>query len=275
MEKKKKITITAVIIAVILIAAALAGWLFLRGRLELKNQIERLLTETYTYTLDYQIEGIDTAFDEGKLKGTIAGTKGDEILYGALSTENVSMIDFYVGSDGKIILNAKPIFENILSDLGDIPIVGQLTNLISVGDFYFSTEQIAEITGSEPATLNDAGVNSNLFESIGGKKETGKAAFSMKEKKDLPDNQKLLGDDAYYFEITLQSYNSDILIGVPKDSAKNAMELIVTQEDVSWIFKGDYQITDDVVTEMPKETLSEDQIAVFKKIYSYWQELKK
>lgn len=275
MNKKKKITITAAIVTIVLIAAVLAGYFFLRGKLALKNQVQRLLTETYSYTLDYQIEGIDTDFDEGKLKGTITGTKGDSIIYGALSTENVNMIDFYVGPDGKILFNARPVFENILSDLGDIPIVGQLTNLISVDDFYFSTEQIAEITGNEPVTLNDAGVNESLFEAVGGNKGAMKAAFSIKEKKNLPENEKLLGDEAYYFEIVLQSYNSSILIGVPKDSSKNEISLAVTQDDISWIFHGNYQITDDVVTELPEESLSDDQIEVLKKIYSYWQELKK
>lgn len=272
-RKKKLCLIIGIIIAAIMIAAT-TGYFLLRSKLVLKEQITRILNENYSYTLEYQVEGQDMVLFSGDSEGTVTGTKGSEILYGALSTENVSMMDIYVDADQNVIFNAKPIAEKALNDFKNIPIIGNLTNLVTVDDFYFSVRQIEEITGEKWISLPDAGVSENLFQSIGKDRSQATAAYSLKERKDLSEDEKLLGDDAYYFEMILEDYDSTLIIGVPKDTARNGLSLQVYYGDVTWKLRGTYNLTEDVVTVMPEETFGDEEIENLKTLYSYWKELK-
>ena len=72
----------------------------------------------------------------------------------------------------------------------------------------------------------------------------------------------------------LEDYDSTLIIGVPKDTARNGLSLQVYYGDVTWKLRGTYNLTEDVVTVMPEETFGDEEIENLKTHYSYWKELK-
>lgn len=142
-----------------------------------------------------------------------------------------------------------------------------------LGDINISPEQIEEITGKDIATLSDAGVSSDMLENLAGA-GADHMAYILKRIKEVNEEDKLLGDDAIYFSITLEGVDSSIIIGIPESKEDKRVSLEVFYDDITWKLVGEYELKDVQQRKMPEETLSDRTIAVLREIYLFWTEAK-
>ncbi len=269
----KKISRILMIVFVLAVVMALAGYALLKDKLTLKNRMDDLIQENYAYTLNYQIDGVESDYGKNSIRGTITGTKGETILYGKIAVEEKDAVDFYMSTEqAKTVWNLKPMFETIKEELKEVPLVGQLISLVPVGDFYISDDQVAEIFGSNRVSLADAGISGDFLKQLEGENRF-HLAQAIQRRKDLPESEMLLGEDALYFEIKLEQYGSTILLGIPKDAKEKKLMLIISSGEITWTVQGTYEPAANMTETIPQETLSEDQVALLKKIYEYWKEI--
>lgn len=271
----KKISRILMIVFALAVVMALAGYALLKDKLTLKNRMDDLIQGNYAYTLDYQIDGVESDYGKNSIRGTVTGTKGETILYGKIAVEEKDAVDFYMSMEqAKTVWNLKPMFETIKEELKEVPLVGQLISLVPVGDFYISDDQVAEIFGNNRVSLADAGISGDFLKQLEGENRF-HLAQAIQRRKDLPESEMLLGEDALYFEIKLEQYGSTILLGIPKDAKEKKLMLIISSEEITWTVQGTYEPAANVTETMaiPQETLSEDQVALLKKIYEYWKEI--
>ena len=269
----KKISRILMIVFALAVVMALAGYALLKDKLTLKNRMDDLIQGNYAYTLDYQIDGVESDYGKNSIRGTVTGTKGETILYGKIAVEEKDAVDFYTSMEqAKTVWNLKPMFETIKEDLKEVPLVGQLISLVPVGDFYISDDQVAEIFGSDRVSLADAGISGDFLKQLEGENRF-RLAQAIQRRKDLPESEMLLGEDALYFEIKLEQYGSTILLGIPKDAKDKKLMLIISSGEITWTVQGTYEPAANMTETIPQETLSEDQVALLKKIYEYWKEI--
>ena len=269
----KKISRILMIVFVLAVVMALAGYALLKDKLTLKNRMDDLIQGNYAYTLDYQIDGVESDYGKNSIRGTVTGTKGETILYGKIAVEEKDAVDFYMSMEqAKTVWNLKPMFETIKEELKEVPLVGQLISLVPVGDFYISDDQVAEIFGNNRVSLADAGISGDFLKQLEGENRF-HLAQAIQRRKDLPESEMLLGEDALYFEIKLEQYGSTILLGIPKDVKEKKLMLIISSGEITWTVQGTYEPAVNVTETIPQETLSEDQVALLKKIYEYWKEI--
>ena len=269
----KKISRILMIVFALAVVMALAGYALLKDKLTLKNRMDDLIQGNYAYTLDYQIDGVESDYGKNSIRGTVTGTKGETILYGKIAVEEKDAVDFYMSMEqAKTVWNLKPMFETIKEDLKEVPLVGQLISLVPVGDFYISDDQVAEIFGNNRVSLAEAGISGDFLKQLEGENIL-RLAQAIQRRKALPESEMLLGEDALYFEMQLEQYGSTILLGIPKDAKEKKLMLIISSGEITWTVQGTYEPAANVTETMPQETLSEDQIALLKQIYEYWKEI--
>lgn len=271
---RKKIGIFAGAVFCIILTAVICGVFFLKDKFVLKQQISGWVNDNYVYSLEYEMDNLSTKLLQGDFAGEIVGTKGSEVLYGELSSQNMAVADFYADFNGKIMINISPVFKRIQTQLSSVPMIGQFIGLIEVNDFFVSLEQLEEITGEKITFLPNEDSSKQLLESMDSTLGVIKAAFAVKQVKDIPNEWQLLGEEAYYFEINLENSQRRVIIGVPKDSSKNELALLLFSGESVCKLKGSYDKAQNVVAQMPDESLNEEQIETLKNLYFYWNEIK-
>lgn len=114
-------------------------------------------------------------------------------------------------------------------------------------------------------------ISRNLLEQIAdGKKKD----YTIFQNKKVESQDRLLGDNAYYFDITLDDYDTKIRVGIPKKSQDNRISMMIYAGQITWSFVCDYIDAEIAEIEMPASTVSDDSIETLKSIYSMYLEWK-
>lgn len=260
--KKKSLFIMAgaacgiIMIVIVLLMIYMAVY----PKLCLKKRLEWLLNQKYSYNITYDAEGIETDFLGNNVQGTIIGKKGDGIFFGQVTNQGMAYFDFYMNKDWNMIFNIKPLLESILNEIQESTKLPLSFFSSSLGDIFISKEQIKSVFGDVVPNIENVDFSD--------------LKYTVKQLSDVSESNMLLGKDAYYFDITIQGYELNLLFGIPKEKQTKKISLQVSYGDVVWKFAGEYQQTDDVELEMPEETLSEETIDMARKIYDYWKKIK-
>lgn len=262
MKKTNLIAITAGAAAV-LIFIAVALYLNITPKLKLKSRLDELINETYTYSVDYSMKGMDFGILGDELEGNICGSKGVDILYGDISNNGYDYLELYVDSQAQMIFNVEPLFDSIVEAVEEKTGLSLSLVKLYIGDLNISKEQIEEVTGKEIFDLS---------ESLSGKNAEW-AAYALQRIKDTDDIDKLLGDDALYFSISMEDGSSYLIIGIPKSEDEKKISVEIFYGEAVAKFVGTYEPGDVPDMEMPQPTMSDSTIAVLHEIYAYWMEL--
>lgn len=276
-ENKKHILLVLGLAALFAVAAAVLTCVLLMPKLMLGKRLNEILKETYTYTAQASVEGMDMGMFGDKLEGEIAGSRGDDVIYGDVSYNGFEYLEIYVENDGKVMLNVEKLFESAINKAEEktgLPLDFMRNNLT---DLTISSSQIEEITGTKLVTMADAGVTHNSLEEF---VKAVKLLSAVKQVKteNMSASYKLLGDDARYFMLKLNDGITKVYIGVPKDKSDKLTSLVVEYtgdgkadgaDAIVWKLKFDYELKEVEKIAVPQETLSKETIDFLKKIYSY------
>ena len=276
-ENKKNILLVLLLAAVIAVAAAVLTIVLLMPKLLLGKRLNEILKETYKYTAEASVEGMDMGVLGEKLEGEIAGSRGDEVIYGDVSYKGFEYLEIYVDNDGEVMLNVEKLFESAISKAEEktgLPLNFMKNKLT---DLTISSSQIEDITGIKLVTMADAGVTYNSLEAF---IRNVKLLSSFKQIKadSMPTAYELLGDEAGYFMLELKDGMTKLYIGVPKDKNDKQTSFVVEYtgdekaddaDAIVWKIKLNYELAQVDEIEVPQETLSKDTIELLKKIYEY------
>ena len=132
--------------------------------------------------------------------------------------------------------------------------------------------QIEYILNQDIKTLKDEGVSSDLMENVSHRKNGGYTLSLLKDK-DIDEKDKLLDDDAYYFDIDLKDYDTKLVVGIPKDKNDHRISANIYADKITWSFTGEYEIKTVEDIKMPEATVSDKTIDVLKSLYSSYLEI--
>ncbi len=276
-ENKKQVLLVLVLAAVIAVAAAVLTFVLLMPKLLLGKRLNEILKETYTYTAEASVEGMDMGMLGEKLEGEISGSRGDEVIYGDIAHNGFEYLEVYVDNAGNVMLNVEKLFESAISKAEEKTGLSLDFMKNKLTDLTISSNQIEDITGTKFVTMADAGVTYNALE-VFVKNVKLLSSFKQIKADNMMTAYKLLGDDARYFMFELKGGMTKVYIGVPKDKNDKTTSLVVEYtglekaddaDAIVWKIKLNYEISDIGQIEVPKETLSQDTIELLKKIYSY------
>lgn len=273
MKNKKTFWRVSAFVICIFICIIIGILIYNSSKLKLISRLDELINNTYNYTVNCTIDGLDSPFLGEQFKLKIIGHKGTDILYGQIKSDAFNYMELYVNSKGNMIFNVEPFFKSILSIVEEK--FGRSLSIFNfmLNDINISLEQLEEIIGKDIITISDAGVTSDVFKDII-QNNTSKITYSLKREKNLDEEYKLLGNDAIYFVIEFDDNDSSVIIGIPDSNMDKEICVEIIYGDLSWKFVGEYMLAADQGIEMPEETLSDTAIDVLKKIYSYWDEVK-
>lgn len=276
-ENKKHIALVLVFAAILAVAAAVLTCVLLMPKLLLGKRLNEILKETYTYTAEASVEGMDMGILGEKLEGEIVGSRGDELIYGDIAYKGFDYLEIYVDNEGKVMLNVEKLFESAISKAEEKTGFSLDFMKNKLTDLTISSSQIEDITGIKFVTMADAGVTHNSLEEF---VKAVKLLSSFKQVKtaDMAAAYKLIGDDARYFMLKLKDGMTKVYIGVPKDKNEKTTSFVVEYtgdgkadgaDAIVWKIKFDYEPAQVEPIEVPQETLSKDTIELLKKIYGY------
>lgn len=271
---KKKIIAISVICAVAAIAAVTGVLIYMHFRpyIRLKQTTDNLLNREYEYTLDGKVEGMDLKLLGDSFEGTIKGQKGKNVVYGDIAYKDSDYLKIYADMKGDIIFDASPLIDQAIDTVADsIPFGKSLIESAS-SDVKISYDQIEYILNQDIKTLKDEGVSSDLMENVSHRKNGGYTLSLLKDK-DIDDKDKLLDDDAYYFDIDLKDYDTKLVVGIPKDKNDNRISANIYADKITWSFTGEYEIKTVEDIKMPEATVSDKTIDVLKSLYSSYLEI--
>lgn len=273
---KKKIIAISVICAVAAIAAVTGVLIYMHFRpyIRLKQTTDNLLNREYEYTLDGKVEGMDLKLLGDSFEGTIKGQKGKNVVYGDIAYKDSNYLKIYADMKGDIIFDASPLIDQAIDTVADsIPFGKSLIESAS-SDVKISYDQIEYILNQDIKTLKDEGVSSDLMENVSHRKNGGYTLSLLKDK-DIDDKDKLLDDDAYYFDIDLKDYDTKLVVGIPKDKNDHRISTNIYADKITWSFTGEYEIKTVEDIKMPEATVSDKTIDVLKSLYSSYLEITK
>lgn len=271
---KKKIIAISVICAVAAIAAVTGVLIYMHFRpyIRLKQTTDNLLNREYEYTLDGKVEGMDLKLLGDSFEGTIKGQKGKNVVYGDIAYKDSDYLKIYADMKGDIIFDASPLIDQAIDTVADsIPFGKSLIESAS-SDVKISYDQIEYILNQDIKTLKDEGVSSDLMENVSHRKNGGYTLSLLKDK-DIDDKDKLLDDDAYYFDIDLKDYDTKLVVGIPKDKNDHRISTNIYADKITWSFTGEYEIKTVEDIKMPEATVSDKTIDVLKSLYSSYLEI--
>ena len=271
---KKKIIAISVICAVAAIAALTGVLIYMHFRpyIRLKQTTDNLLNREYEYTLDGKVEGMDLKLLGDSFEGTIKGQKGKNVVYGDIAYKDSDYLKIYADMKGDIIFDASPLIDQAIDTVADsIPFGKSLIESAS-SDVKISYDQIEYILNQDIKTLKDEGVSSDLMENVSHRKNGGYTLSLLKDK-DIDEKDKLLDDDAYYFDIDLKDYDTKLVVGIPKDKNDHRISTNIYADKITWSFTGEYEIKTVEDIKMPEATVSDKTIDVLKSLYSSYLEI--
>ena len=240
---KKKIIAISVICAVAVVAAVTGVLIYMHFRpyIRLKQTTDNLLNREYEYTLDGKVEGMDLKLLGDSFEGTIKGQKGKNVVYGDIAYKDSDYLKIYADIKGDIIFDASPLIDQAIDTVADsIPFGKSLIESAS-SDVKISYDQIEYILNQDIKTLKDEGVSSDLMENVSHRKNGGYTLSLLKDK-DIDEKDKLLDDDAYYFDIDLKDYDTKLVVGIPKDKNDHRISANIYADKITWSFTGEYEI---------------------------------
>ena len=271
---KKKIIAISVICAVAAIVAVTGVLIYMHFRpyIRLKQTTDNLLNREYEYTLDGKVEGMDLKLLGDSFEGTIKGQKGKNVVYGDIAYKDSDYLKIYADMKGDIIFDASPLIDQAIDTVADsIPFGKSLIESAS-SDVKISYDQIEYILNQDIKTLKDEGVSSDLMENVSHRKNGGYTLSLLKDK-DIDEKDKLLDDDAYYFDIDLKDYDTKLVVGIPKDKNDHRISTNIYADKITWSFTGEYEIKTVEDIKMPEATVSDKTIDVLKSLYSSYLEI--
>ena len=271
---KKKIIAISVICAVAAIAAVTGVLIYMHFSpyIRLKQTTDNLLNREYEYTLDGKVEGMDLKLLGDSFEGTIKGQKGKNVVYGDIAYKDSDYLKIYADMKGDIIFDASPLIDQAIDTVADsIPFGKSLIESAS-SDVKISYDQIEYILNQDIKTLKDEGVSSDLMENVSHRKNGGYTLSLLKDK-DIDEKDKLLDDDAYYFDIDLKDYDTKLVVGIPKDKNDHRISTNIYADKITWSFTGEYEIKTVEDIKMPEATVSDKTIDVLKSLYSSYLEI--
>lgn len=260
---------------VLIIAFAITGVIFyfnMKPYLLLKQNINNLLNKEYEYKVDCYVDGMDLKLLGDSFQGTIEGEKGQSVIYGDIKYNDVTYLKIYADKDDDIIFDAEPLVTSVLDSISENIIFGDILFGSIKGDVKISYDQIESVLNKDITSVSDNGVSNELMKELS-KGERDSYIVTLLKAKDVEEKDKLLGDDAYYFDIALKNYDTRLVMGIPKDKNNNRISVNIYTDKVTWSFVGDYtyKAVDDI--EMPESTISDKTIDTLRMLYSTYLDL--
>ncbi len=271
-SNKKKTIIISIVCGVVVILAVVGILLYMHflPYIRLKQTVDNLLNRQYEYTVDGKVEGMDLKLLGNSFEGRIEGKKSADVISGDIEYKDTTYLKIYADKNSNIMFDASPLVDAAMDKVADsIPFGGSLLKSIS-SDVKVSYDQIEEILGQDIATLNDEGVSNDLMDKVSHGKSKDYTLTMLKE---VDEADKLLGDDAYYFEIDLKDYDTKLVVGVPKDKKDTKCSMNVYTDEITWSFTGEYELEAVEDIQMPESTVSDNTIDMLKTLYSKYLEL--
>lgn len=264
MKKNKIWIIVAAVVLVVLLIVGGVAYAKMKPYMELKNTVEDLTDKDYSYTLDYKISGVDFAFGNNLLDGTIEGKKAKNVVQGSVLIDDKEYLEVYANSDAQVLFNIKPVFDILLSSLeenGGAPSAIKLL-AFAIKDSYVSLEQIQSITGEEKVkSIENVEVFSKIF-----------ATYNMKKVEKPQELERDYLAEADFFQLDFENSGTVLLIGIPKEE-NGKIYLKASQNNIELEVDAEYKVETIEELTMPEETVSDTTIDVFKKIYDLWKQI--
>lgn len=271
-SNKKKTIIISIVCGVVVILAVVGILLYMHflPYIRLKQTVDNLLNRQYEYTVDGKVEGMDLKLLGNSFEGRIEGKKSADVISGDIEYKDTTYLKIYADKNSNIVFDASPLVDAAMDKVADsIPFGGSLLKSVS-SDVKVSYDQIEEILGQDIATLNDEGVSNDLMNKVSHGKSKDYTLTMLKE---VDEADKLLGDDAYYFEIDPKDYDTKLVVGIPKDKKETKCSMNVYTDQITWSFTGEYELKAVEDIQMPESTVSDNTIDMLKTIYSKYLEL--
>ncbi len=228
--------------------------------LMLANCVRDLQTKEFRYEIAADIhtsEGILSMAD-GDLR--IIGEKANNGLNGTVVYEAEDFLGFTADESGEVMLNVAPAVKAMVN-MAKEKIGFSLP--FSFGSFpeemNISLDQIEMITGqrSESPFL---GVSGGLL-SVDGSY----IAKHLKEYKNIPKKEQLLGEKAVYYRLMMDDGN--VIIGIPTSSKEQRLSISIKEQSGTSHFVMDYHFQDVDSIEMPRESVSDETIKLIRQIW--------
>lgn len=271
-SNKKKTIIISIVCGLVVILAVVGILLYMHflPYIRLKQTADNLLNRQYEYTVDGKVEGMNLKLLGNSFEGRIEGKKSADVISGDIEYKDTTYLKIYADKNSNIVFDASPLVDAAIDKVADsIPFGGSLLKSFS-SDVKVSYDQIEEVLGQDIATLDDEGISNDLMDNVSHGKSKDYTLTMLKE---VDETDKLLGDDAYYFEIDLKDYDTKLVVGIPKDKNDTKCSMKVYTDDITWSFTGEYEIKSVEDIQMPESTVSDDTIDMLKTIYSKYLEI--
>ena len=269
-KKKKSAGIAGICIIVLAIIGAILYFKYY-PYMRLKQEMNSLLNTEYTYHVNCKVEGMNLKLLGDSFQGSIDGNKGKEVLYGDIKYNDITYLKLYANKEGKMVFDVSPLIQETLDKVSTNNFIGNSVRKLFQNDVRISHDQIEYLLDEKIVSIEDEGVSRNLLEQIAdGKKKD----YTIFQNKKVESQDRLLGDNAYYFDITLDDYDTKIRVGIPKKSQDNRISMMIYAGQITWSFVCDYIDAEIAEIEMPASTVSDDTIETLKSLYSMYLEWK-
>nr|WP_296099174.1 hypothetical protein [uncultured Mediterraneibacter sp.] len=272
MNSKKKRKIFVVISSCILILAVISiiAYCHFRPYVYLKRNMDNLLNKEYEYHIDCKVEGMNLRLLGNSFQGSIDGTKGTDVLYGNIKYKDSTYLKMYVDKNKKIIFDINPLIDGAVDKISKSSVLGEMLFGNITSDVKVSYDQIEYILDRKLDTIEDNGVSTDLIKDVSKGKYTNYTLVLLKQ---VDENDKLIGDDAYYFELDLTEDNTRLIIGIPTDNKISEVSAKIYTDEITWSFVGDYSYKNVDEIEMPESTVSDKTIDMIRSIYEKYLKL--
>lgn len=268
---KKKIILFVTAFIVLVMGIGITFYYHALPMLKLKNAMQELENETYTYSLKADVENLPGVFSEKNICFSVDGQKGESVIYGEISYEDEKFVEIYADSKKEVIFSIDPLVETLINKLEDkIGIPASMLGFL-IDDLNVSLSQIEEVVGQDIVTFSEKGMTSDVLEDIAKDKESAKSyelTYLKKPQTDLL----LLGEDAYYFELHIWSTDMKMILGIPKDASEKKISVYTQMDEAIWKTIGNYEICDVAEIAVPQNTVSDKTISFLKNLYDVWKE---
>lgn len=273
--KKKKVIAFAIVISILLVVMCIIGYIYVQmsplGRF--KSVIDKMIDETYYFSVEYSVEGMEMFVLDDDCQGMISGTKGTDVLYGHLTYKDNSCLELYVDKDYEIILSVTPLLDIIMEKIQEKTEIPPSVQKMIPDEINVSMDQLEDILGKDIITISESGISSDLFNNISGK-DNKKMNYKIEKAECSDEAEDFLGKDAICYSVTLKETDTVLYMGIPEDEGEQKIYLSVLYDDVEWKFLCEYEVTDVEEPEMPQDILSNVIIKVIKTVINNWADSK-
>lgn len=111
-----------------------------------------------------------------------------------------------------MVFDVSPLIQETLDKVSTNNFIGNSVRKLFQNDVRISYDQIEYLLDEKIVSIEDEGVSRNLLEQIA----DGKRKIIRFPEQKVESQDRLLGDNAYYFDITLDDYDTKIRVGIPK-----------------------------------------------------------